>query len=245
MSQIDNTPLTFEKVWAALMENREQMKETDRKFQEDRAQMKEDRAQMKEAAQEVRELQKEAAQEIRELQKEAAREIKELAERQKQTDLQIEKTDRQMRETNRQIGELTNRFGELAEHLVAPSIHKRFNELGYSFNKVMPGGYKIFEDNKTKTEIDLLLQNGEIIMAVEVKATPAVKDVEHHIKRLEILRDSCHKDNDNRRIQGAIAGAIFGRTEKEATLEAGFYVIEQSGDTMKIEVPAGFTPREW
>jgi len=206
MSQIDNTPLTFEKVWAMFQETDRQMKE--------------------------------AAQEVRELQKEAAREIKELAERQK-------KTDRQMRETNRQIGDLTNRFGEMAEHLVAPSIHKRFNELGYSFSEVMPGGSKIFENNKTKTEIDLLLQNGEIIMAVEVKATPAVKDVEHHIKRLEILSDHYRKKNEYRKVQGAIAGAIFGKTEKEATLEAGFYVIEQSGDTMKIEVPAGFTPREW
>ena len=82
-------------------------------------------------------------------------------------------------------------------------------------------------------------------MAVEVKATPAVKDVEHHIKRLEILSDHYRKKNEYRKVQGAIAGAIFGKTEKEATLEAGFYVIEQSGDTMKIEVPAGFTPREW
>ena len=227
MSQIDNTPLTFEKVWAALMENREQMKETDRQmretdrmFQETDRKFQEDRAQMKEAAQEVRELQKEAA-----------REIRELAERQKKTD--------------RQIGNLTNRFGELAEHLVAPSIHKRFNELGHSFSEVMPGGCKILENNKTKTEIDLLLQNGETIMAIEVKAKVVVKDVEHHIKRLEILSDSRRKKNDNRKIHGAIAGAIFGRTEKEATLEAGFYVIEQSGDTMKIEVPADFTPREW
>ncbi|MCL2793153.1 MAG: hypothetical protein FWD87_08670, partial [Spirochaetaceae bacterium] len=193
--------------------------ETDRKFQEDRAQMKE------------------AAQEVRELQKEAAREIKELAERQK-------KTDRQMKKTERLIGNLTNRFGELAEHLVAPSIHKRFNKLGYSFSEIV-GGYKILENDKTKTEIDLLLQNGEIIMAVEIKATPVVKDVEHHIKRLEILSDHYRKKNDYRRIQGAIAGAIFGNVEKKKVLEAGFYVIEQSGDTMKIEVPEGFTPREW
>jgi hypothetical protein len=26
---------------------------------------------------------------------------------------------------------------------------------------------------------------------------------------------------------------------------AGFYVIEQTGDTVKIDIPQGFTPREW
>jgi hypothetical protein len=27
--------------------------------------------------------------------------------------------------------------------------------------------------------------------------------------------------------------------------ERGFYLIEPSGDTVKIMVPEGFTPREW
>jgi len=91
----------------------------------------------------------------------------------------------------------------------------------------------------------LLLENGETIMAIEVKAKPAVKDVEHHIKRLELLREHRRGINDKRTIKGAIAGAIFGAEEKAATLEAGLYVIEQSGDTMKIDVPDGFIPREW
>ena len=91
----------------------------------------------------------------------------------------------------------------------------------------------------------MLLENGDAIMAVEVKAQPAVKDIAHHLKRLEILREHRDKLNDRRKILGAIAGAMFGGPEKEATLEAGLFVIEQSGDTMKIDVPDGFVPREW
>ena len=48
-----------------------------------------------------------------------------------------------------------------------------------------------------------------------------------------------------RKIQGAIAGAIFGSEEKKAVIEAGLFVIEQSGDTMKIKVPQDFVPREF
>jgi predicted GTPase len=44
---------------------------------------------------------------------------------------------------------------------------------------------------------------------------------------------------------GAIAGAIYEDEVKEAVSEAGFFVIEQSGDTMKIDVPDGFVPREF
>ena len=32
---------------------------------------------------------------------------------------------------------------------------------------------------------------------------------------------------------------------KKAVIEAGLFAIEQSGDTMKIDVPEGFVPSEW
>jgi len=213
-------PATPEEIWAILREVSESQKDTDRRFKEADRQMMELR------------------EERREAQKEADRQMQKLREEQ-------EKTDRQIKRTGRQIGGLHRRFGELAEHLVAPRIHARFNEMGHSFSEVAPGGVKIVEGDKTKTEIDLLLQNGETVIAVEVKVRPTVKDVEHHIKRLEILRDSRRKKNDYRKIQGAIAGAVYGSLEKKAVIEAGLYVIEQSGDTMKIDVPDDFVPREF
>jgi hypothetical protein len=78
-----------------------------------------------------------------------------------------------------------------------------------------------------------------------VKVEPKARDIDRHIKRLEILREHRNKINDRRTIYGAIAGAIFGGAEKEATIEAGMFVLEQSGDTMKLEVPNEFVPREW
>ena len=194
------------------------------------------------ALKEASEMQKETEQQM----KENAEQQKEIAERQKETDRLIKETDRQIKKTNRQMGGLHRRFGELAEHLVAPGIHARFNELGYHFGSISPGGHKIIGgDGKIKTEIDILLENSDTIMAVEVKTRPAVKDMEHHIRRLEILRDYRRSINDSRKIQGAIAGAVFGTEEKKAALEAGLYALEQSGDTMKIDVPDGFIPREW
>ena len=159
---------------------------------------------------------------------------------------QMQETDRQMKKLGKRMGYLNNRFGELAEHLVAPGIAKRFNELGYHFGKIATRGCEVFgEDGRVKTEIDILLENGDVIIAVEVKASPAIKDVDHHLKRLKILRENQNRFNDNRKIMGAIAGAIFGTEEKKATLEAGLYVIEQSGDTMKMDIPDGFIPGEW
>ena len=163
-----------------------------------------------------------------------------------ETDRKFQETEKQMKETDRKIGELGNRFGELAEHLVAPGIAERFNELGYRFDAAAPGGYKILDDKgKEKTEIDILLENGDCIMAVEVKTRPRIQDIKHHVKRLEILREHRNKHRDTRKIYGAIAGAVFGGEEKQAAVEAGFYVLTQTGDTMKIEIPDGFVPNEW
>jgi len=71
--------------------------------------------------------------------------------------------------------------------------------------------------------------------------------MDHHIKRIEIFREYHNKlrPDEHKSILGAIAGAVFGKEEKEAVIEAGMYVIEQSGKTMKIDVPADFTPRKW
>ena len=139
-----------------------------------------------------------------------------------------------------------NSFGEMAEHLVAPGIAKRFNELGFNFDIIAPGGIKILdEQRKIKAEIDLLLENGETVIAIEVKARVYQKDIDHHVRRLDIFKEYRLKRKDSRTIYGAIAGAIFGSIEKKAALEAGFYVLEQSGDTMKLEMPESFVPREW
>ena len=218
--------ITFEQVWAALMEHRELIKETDR--------------QMKETDQRLKETEK--------LVKENAQLIKETDAQIKETAAQIKRTDAQIKRTDRQIGGLHNSFGELAEHLVAPGIVERFNEMGFHFDTIADRGLKLCDGNrKIKAEIDILLENSTSIIAVEVKSSPKDSgndsDIEHHKKRLAILRE--HRQGDKRKILGAIAGAVFKKGVKEAILDAGFYVLEQSGDTMEIYIPEGFKPSEW
>ena len=192
---------------------------------------------------------------LAESQKEGAEAMKALRESQKETDRQMKETDRRLKETEKlvnsngkQIGGLHNSFGELAEHLVAPGIARRFNELGFHFDTIAPGGIKITNEkgDKTLAEIDLLLENSETIIGIEVKSRVVEDDIKHHIKRLKIFKENREKKREKpKKILGAIAGAIFGSVEKKATLEAGFYVLEQSGDTMKMDIPGDFVPREW
>jgi len=217
MAEISSLPdyprgITFEMVWAALMEDRESLKETQKLVKETTAQVKETQRLVKE------------------------------------TTAQMKRTDAQIKRTDAQIGGLHNSFGELAEHLVAPGIVERFNEMGFHFDTIADRGLKLYDGNgKIKAEIDILLENSTSIIVVEVKSSPKDSgkdsDIEHHKKRLAILRE--HRPADKRRILGAIAGAVFKKGVKEAILAAGFYVLEQSGDTMEIYIPEGFKPSEW
>ena len=262
----------FETVWAALQEltasQREtdriikenqkeigrQMEETDRRMKETDRRMKETDRRMQETdrrMQETDRIVQENALQMKETDrrlKETERLVKETDRLVKETALQMKETDRRMKRTDTQLGGLHNSFGELAEHLVAPGVVERFNEQGFHFDAIAERGLKFFDKKgNIRAEIDILLENSTCIIVVEVKSSPKVdkkdNDIEHHKKRLSILRE--HRPRDKRKILGAIAGAVFKKGVKEAIIAAGFYVLEQSGDTMEIYIPEGFKPSEW
>ena len=173
---------------------------------------------------------------------ETDRRFKDSEQRLKETERIIKELSR---ETDRKIGELGNRFGELAEHLVAPNITEKFKALGFTFEQVSQDIRITDSKGQFLAEIDILLENGDIVIAVEVKSKPLERDVDKHIERMEILRRRADLRKDTRKFRGAIAGAIMKDEIRNYTLKAGFYVIEQTGGTVKITVPDGFVPREW
>jgi hypothetical protein len=230
--------LTFEKVWAMFQESDRRMQklseESDRKMQK----------LGEESDRRMQKLSEESERKMQKLSEETDRKMREVAQQIRETN---KETARHIKETNLQIGRLGNRFGELAEHLVAPSIIQKFNELGFHFDDIS-GLRRVIEDESTRqkvAEFDILLENGESIVGVEVKAKPSEGDVEDHVQRLQILRLNKDKKGDKRKIYGALAGAIMTDAVRTATLKVGLYVITQTGDTVKIDVPEGFTPQIW
>ena len=88
-------------------------------------------------------------------------------------------------------------------------------------------------------------ENGDIAVAVEVKSKPKQGDVDDFLRKMEILRKVADSRGDRRKFQGAIAGAIIEDSVRSSALKNRLYVIEQTGDTMRIVMPEGFVPREW
>ncbi|MCL1993038.1 MAG: hypothetical protein FWG66_08830 [Spirochaetes bacterium] len=62
---------------------------------------------------------------------------------------------------------------------------------------------------------------------------------------MTLLSEHGRSDGDKRRYYGAVASAVMSKSLRSQILKAGFYPVEQSGDTMRINVPKRFTPRQW
>jgi hypothetical protein len=191
--------LTFQDVWAAMMESRAEhdrmIAETDKKIQENAAQQK--------------------------------------------------KTDQLIKDLGKQMGGLHHSFGELAANLVAPNLVAKFRDLHYTFTKSACEVKFKDAEGITLAEVDVWLENGDYVMAVEIKGKLLQKDVDDHLKRMKILHDYGNDHGDTRKLLGAVAGAIVRKDARDYAVKSGFYVIEQSGDTVKIEMPKGFTPKTW
>ncbi|MDR2179940.1 MAG: hypothetical protein LBP21_06505 [Synergistaceae bacterium] len=164
---------------------------------------------------------------------------------QEEFDRRTREADRRMRETDRQIGDLGRKFGSTVEHLVAPNLLKKFNALGFNFTRYGPNIMIADTSKNIAAEVDIFLENGDCAIAVEVKAQLKIDDIKEHVKRMATLRRYADARQDRRKLYGAVAGAIMFENVKEYALKTGFFVISQSGDTMKIDVPEGFKPRAW
>ncbi|MDR1287832.1 MAG: hypothetical protein LBK08_09515, partial [Treponema sp.] len=136
-------------------------------------------------------------------------------------------------------------FGDMVEYMVLPNLVTKFEELQFTFTRANRTEIK---DRKHGifTEVDALLENGDKVMAIEIKSKPAMRDIDDHVERMGKLRTYADLHDDKRVYLGAVAGVVFSESEKNYAMKNGFYVIEPSGDTFTITKPEGkYHPREW
>jgi hypothetical protein len=163
-------------------------------------------------------------------------------------DEEYKKTGKGSKKTKQSVNKKsvkTARSGELDEYTACSEIIKRFNELRLYFDDITLGGRRILDNNgKTKAEFNIILENLQCLTVVETIANPNKKDIERFINSLEILREHRNKYKDHRKIYGAIIGDQLESAEKQAILEKGIYLFEESGRTVKSETPDHFVPLE-
>ena len=89
-----------------------------------------------------------------------------------------------------------------------------------------------------------MLENGAQAVAVEVKTTLRQMDIDEHLVRMEKIRKHADEYGDKRQFMGAMAATITDEPTKNYTLKKGLFVIEPSGEDVKVTKPET-EPRIW
>ncbi|MBF0339880.1 MAG: DUF3782 domain-containing protein [Magnetococcales bacterium] len=157
-----------------------------------------------------------------------------------ETDRQIQAVSNQMKETDRRLG---GRLGEFVEGLVAPACETLFAQRGIPVHKVsrrvmakLPGGRQM--------EIDLFVVNTDAVVLVEVKSKLEVGDVREHLERLRGFKEFFSEYAD-KRVLGAVAAMVIEENVRRFAINQGMFVIEQTGDTLRMANDEAFVPRAW
>jgi len=195
--------------------------------------------------------QQELSQEVQEiwaLFREVARRQEELAKRQEVTDREIDKTtrgiDRLSEEVSRvseNVDALTGKWGKFVEGLVAPGAVRMFKERGIEVNQT----FTRIEAHKggESMEIDVLVVNDEYAIAISVKSTLSVDDVNEHLSNLSKFRKFFPYLAD-KKILGAVAGIVIDEGADKYAYRRGLFIIAQTGETVKILNDEKFKPKE-
>lgn len=230
------TARTVDDVW-------KMFEETNRLFQESRQAFQESRQAFQESLQESQ-----RAWEMRHQETERAmaasqaatdrvidRVMQELAESQKET-------DRKVKEVSAQIGNLGGRWGEFVEGLIVPACIALFTARGLQVDEVYTRAKKTV--NGRRMEIDILVANTVDAVLVEVKSRLQVEDVRIHLERIAQFK-SFFPRYANCRVYGAVAGIVVESEADQFAMNQGLFVIEQSGETVRLANDMAFEPKVW
>jgi len=160
---------------------------------------------------------------------ESRKEIAEIRELQKKSS---EESDKEMKKLRQAIGGIAASNGAMAEESVFNAIGKDKTFAGIKFDD-MHKNVRIMSGFETKTELDILMLNGDTVSLIETKYKVEKKDVVDLInKKLAYFRQIFPK-YDNHKIILGIGGMSFEDNAEEVARENGIGIIKISGN--KIE----------
>jgi hypothetical protein len=143
------------------------------------------------------------------------------------------------------VGGLNRSLGELVETLIAARLWEKFPQYGLTRAYRRIPLYD--EKNTIRTDIDILLVNAGLCMAIEVKhELNRMDEVDRHLKRMQLIRQYPPELVGNKELLGAMAGGLVDTDVKNYAYECGFFVLELTGESVHlVSPPEGFVPKTW
>lgn len=194
------------------------------------------------------------------------RTIQELALLSKQTELSLKETERLMKEQSAEterlmkersveterkidklrteIGNLGNRLGEFVQEMVKPGLEELFQQRGLKVHRTMENLKKRDDAGRILSEVDLLVVDSDVAIAVECKSHLSVDDVNEHLRRLAAFKEHW-PEYARYRLLGAVAAMVLPEDVGRNAYRKGLYVLAQKGERVEIRNDMRFKPKEW
>ena len=190
-----------------------------------------------------------AEREAEETKKRAEREAEQVrlrAEREAEAKASRMDFDKRMKELSKQLGGHANRLGEFVQEMVKPAVVRLFQERGLPVHQVLPNMEGKSKDNQPQVEIevDLVVVNTQVLIAVECKSHLTQEAVDEHLERLTLFK-RCFPQFANYVVLGAVAGMVMSKEVSRYAHKNGLFVLAQSGSSIEIRNPSGFDAKEW
>ena len=168
-----------------------------------------------------------------------------------ETDRKFQETDRKFKESDRKfdkyfgkIKEMDRNWGKLVESLVKPSVATQFRKRGIP---IIGSGQRVEREIGGETiEIDILLTDGDSVVAVEVKTKLTVEHVNEHIeKHLKPFRRFFPEYQD-KKVYGAVAYIHLEENSDRYAYKNGLFVLTFDAKNMvKIKNDSKFIPKTY
>ncbi len=163
------------------------------------------------------------------------------------TEKSLEKSLKKSRaDFDKRLGEIAGTSGKFVEEMVRPKIIELFSDRGIEIRTTMQNVIGLIGKERYY-EIDLLLINTDVAVAVEIKSKLSKEDVDEHLERLaKIQKVQPERLNfGGVTLYGAVAGMIIENQEDRYAYKNGLYVLRQKGNLVEIVNDEKFVPREW
>ena len=184
--------------------------------------------------------------ELSESQRETDRHMQETDRRMQETDRQTQETRRQMRETDRRLRKTEELFigqwGKLIEALVKGDLIALLNLRDIEVHHTSTNLERNYGGRTW--EIDILAVNSDEVVAVEVKTTLKVRDVDHFLDTLRNFKELM-PEYAGHVAYGAVAYLKADESSDKYAEGQGLFVIRATGSSASITNREDFRPRRF
>ncbi|MGA1262994.1 MAG: DUF3782 domain-containing protein [Prochlorothrix sp.] len=145
-------------------------------------------------------------------------------------------------QANQAVNALSSRWGAFVENLVAPAALRLFQDQGLAVQEVYQRVKS--ERGSENLEIDILVVNDTVAVAIEVKSRLTQRNLRQFLKNLDRFKTAFphYADYD---LYAAVAAIEMDGDVDRYAINQGLFLIQQSGESVKISNNQGFIPRAW